>query len=177
MSRNYSGYGQPQRGTSLSPFGGVGNDEPQLYGRHSLGGVFEYGETTVEPCRQCVRYPSHGLVSRADLTLSNLQDVMEDNVFGNPSQSLGPSNPVGTPLTAAPSMGKPSPLSHSQMLGGTNSLFGQSTDGSLGSFGPMPSLMRPELSPPLGGLSCLTPPSNSFLLNSFDNEDYGGHCK
>ena len=102
---------------------------------------------------------------------------MDDDLFGNPSQQLGPSTSTG-PSLGISSIGKPSPLGHSSMLGGNTSLFGQTTtDTSLGGFGTVPPMMRTDLSPPLGGFSSLAPSTNNFMLNPFDNDDYSNHCK
>ena len=120
---------------------------------------------------------SHPVVPRGDLSLSNLQSVMDDDLFGNSTQQLGPSTSTGSSLSM-PSIGKPSPLNHSSMLGGNTSLFGQTTaDTGLGGFGTVPPMRRTDLSPTLGGFSSLAPSTNNFMLNAFDNDDYSSRCR
>ena len=111
------------------------------------------------------------------MSLSNLQNVMDDDLFGNSAQQMGPSTSTG-PSLGISSIGKPSPLSHPSMLGGNASLFSQATaDTSLGGFGTVPPMMRSDLSPPLNGFSSLAPSTNNFMLNPFDNDDYSNRCR
>ena len=123
---------------------------------------------------------------RNDLSLTNLQDVMEDDLFGSPSSgNAGASlNPMGnsslnsmgnTSLNAMSntSLNPSSSLSSKPVLGGNSSLF--PSNDQLNTFGSMNSLVRKDLSPTLGTLPRLNPSNNSFMLGSFDTDDYG-HC-
>ena len=108
--------------------------------------------------------------SRSDLALTNLQDVMENDLFGSSTQPLPPSS--STSLNP----GSNSSLSGS-LLGSNSSLFNQSNE-SLNGFS---SIMRKDLSPTLTGLSRLNPTSKGVILGSFDTDDYGtcipvSHC-
>lgn len=131
---------------------------------------------------------------RNDLSLTNLQDVMEDDLFGSPSSgNAGASlNPMGNtslnsmgntslnvmsntslnPMSSA-SLNPSSSLSSKPVLGGNSSLF--PSNDQLNTFGSMNSLVRKDLSPTLGTLPRLNPSNNSFMLGSFDTDDYG-HC-
>ena len=139
---------------------------------------------------------------RNDLSLTNLQDVMEDDLFGSPSSgNAGASlNPMGNsslnsmgnsslnsmghtslnamsntslnPMSNA-SLNPSSSLSSKPVLGGNSSLF--PSNDQLNTFGSMNSLVRKDLSPTLGTLPRLNPSNNSFMLGSFDTDDYG-HC-
>ncbi|KAK8806494.1 hypothetical protein WA588_003061 [Blastocystis sp. NMH] len=181
LSHNYPGFSQSQRNNSLSPFSNTGNEDGHLYARHSLGSVFGYGENTMEP-----------FSGRNDLSLTNLQDVMEDDLFGSPSSgNAGASlNPMGNtslnsmgntslnvmsntslnPMSSA-SLNPSSSLSSKPVLGGNSSLF--PSNDQLNTFGSMNSLVRKDLSPTLGTLPRLNPSNNSFMLGSFDTDDYG----
>ena len=66
-----------------------------------------------------------------------------------------------------------STLSSKPVLGGNSSLF--PSNDQLNTFGSMNSLVRKDLSPTLGTLPRLNPSNNSFMLGSFDTDDYG-HC-
>lgn len=108
--------------------------------------------------------------SRSDLALTNLQDVMENDLFGSSTQPLPPSssNFVESWIQLQ---------SFCSLLGSNSSLFNQSNE-SLNGFS---SIMRKDLSPTLTGLSRLNPTSNGFILGSFDTDDYGtcipvSHC-
>ena len=131
---------------------------------------------------------------RNDLSLTNLQDVMEDDLFGSPSSgNAGASlNPMGNsslnsmgntslnamsntslnPMSNA-SLNPSSSLSSKPVLGGNSSFF--PSNDQLNTFGSMNSLVRKDLSPTLGTLPRLNPSNNSFMPGSFDTDDYG-HC-
>ena len=114
------------------------------------------------------------LDSRSDLALTNLQDVMESDPFGSSTQPLAPSTNNSLNTGSNPSLGSSSSLTGS-ILGSNSSLFNQSTD-SLNGFTSMTPMMRKDLSPTLTGLSRLNPTNTSFMLGSFDTDDYGAPC-
>lgn len=121
---------------------------------------------------RCARECFLVVSGRNDLSLTNLQDVMEDDLFGSPSAgSAGASlNPL--PNTSLNPMSNSS-LASKPVLGSNSSLF--PSNDSLNTFGSMNSLVHKDLSPSLGTLPRLNPSNNSFMLSSFDTDDYG-HC-
>lgn len=180
-SLNYTDYTANHSGNGLGPFRASPKDEKKLYSRHSLGSVFGYGENTMEP---------YG--SRNDLLLPNLPDVMENEGLSPATQPLsgvsGGMNSMGSVNGGMNTMGGVNTTMNSTM-GGVNTTMTPPMSGVMGSssslfnlgdsmnssFSSVNHAMRgKELSPSFSaslsrGLNAST---NSFMLSSFDTNDY-----
>lgn len=184
----FSGYSSVQDGGNLPSFSSVPTEDKKLYTRNSFGGVYNYRDSTMDSCDFPLR-TSLADTPRNDLTMANLQDVMEENLF-SPTQplssvpSVGPVGPVG-PVgsvgsslatsvgsslatsvgpTLATSTGPTSYFSGKDGLNsGSTSSLGFGMNNLKNGYGTM--MSRP-----------LSSSSNGFMLSSFDNDDFTRPC-
>lgn len=161
-SMGFSGYNAVQDGNNLSSFSPVPAEDKKLYSRNSFGGVYNYRDSAMESCDFPLR-SSLADSSRNDLTMSNLQDVMEENLFS-------PTQPLSSVASVGPTLSTPS--STPSFFSGKDGLNSGSAS-ALGGFGMgnLKSGYGGMMSHPLSSSS-----SNGFMLSSFDNDDFARSC-
>ena len=187
----FSAYGSVQDGGNLPSFSPVPAEDKKLYTRNSFGGVYSnYRDSTMDSCD----FPLHTPLtdtSRNDLTMSNLQDVMEENLFSSTQPlssvpSVGPVGPVGSvgsvgpvgPVGPVGSVGSVGPVGPtlSSSTGPTSYFTGKDglNSGSSSSLG----FGMGNLKSGYGGMMArpLSSSSNGFMLSSFDNDDFTRPC-
>ena len=157
----FSGYGSVQDGNNLPSFSPVSAEDKKLYSRNSFGGVYPYRDSAMDSCDFSLR-ASLADTSRNDLTMSNLQAVMEENLFS-------PTQPLTSVASVGPTLATPS--APSSYFSGKDGLNSGSTS-SLG-FG------MGNLKSGYGGMMSrpLSSSSNGFMLSSFDNDDFTRSCR
>ena len=151
----FSAYGSVQDGGNLPSFSPVPAEDKKLYTRNSFGGVYSnYRDSTMDSCD----FPLHTPLtdtSRNDLTMSNLQDVMEENLFSSTQPlssvpSVGPVGPVGSVGSVGP-VGPVGPVGSVGSVGPVGPTLSSSTGPTsyfTGKDGPNPSEDEdPEFSP------------------------------